>query len=217
MFDSCTLHWCEQRTDEWFRHRRGLLTASEFGEWLFKSGKVADAARLKAASKLLAEIAGCELAPVFENWAMKRGAALEPEAVENFTTCTGLEVTPCGFARHNDGAFGCSPDGLIMATGEGLENKCPVPDTHVRYLLEGVLPDTYKAQVHGSMAVTGARAWWFQSYCPGLPPLILRVERDDYTEQLLKGLLGFSVYLKQAQRDVAKMWETWAAKRKEAA
>ena len=45
LFPDCTLIDCEQRSPEWFEHRRGVLTASQFGDWLTKSGKVAEKAR----------------------------------------------------------------------------------------------------------------------------------------------------------------------------
>jgi hypothetical protein len=66
----------------------------------------------------------------------------------------------------------------------GLEIKCPSPFTHAEYIEAGVLPDQYKAQVHGSMAVTGLDQWHFFSYFPGLQPLHLVVTRDDYTAKI---------------------------------
>jgi len=57
-------------------------------------------------------------------------------------------------------------------------------DTHVDYLMEAVLPSEYAVQVHWSMMVTGIQQWYFMSYFPGLNPLILRVEYDDFTEKL---------------------------------
>jgi hypothetical protein len=63
--------------------------------------------------------------------------------------------------------FGCSPDGLIYQfTGStvypnkpthGLEIKCPSPETHIEWLLDGKLPDCHKLQVHASMIVCGVR------------------------------------------------------------
>ena len=59
-----------------------------------------------------------------------------------------------------------------------LELKCPQEDTHLLYLARGVLPTDYKAQVQGQLWVTG-RAWAdFMSYCPELPPFLIRVEPD---------------------------------------
>ena len=41
-----------------------------------------------------------------------------------------------------------------------------------------MLPTDYKAQVQGQLWVTG-RAWAdFMSYCPELPPFLIRVEPD---------------------------------------
>ena len=33
-YPECKLIQCEQRTPEWFDARRGILTASQFGDWL---------------------------------------------------------------------------------------------------------------------------------------------------------------------------------------
>jgi hypothetical protein len=51
----------------------------------------------------------------------------------------------------------------------------------------------------GSIIVT-ARAWWdFLSYCPGYPPLLVRVTPNAYTEQLRKHLDRFLVELAAAR------------------
>ena len=105
-----------------------------------------------------------------------------------------------------DGApLGCSPDSLIVnAAGdyiEGLEIKCPQVDTHVKYLMEGVLPDDYKLQVHGSMAVTGLDRWHFVSFFPELPALHLVIERDAFTEKVSAALDQFIIeYAPERQR-----------------
>ncbi len=54
----------------------------------------------------------------------------------------------------------------------------------MEYICKGVLPDDYKAQVHGQLIVTG-RDWVdFMSYFPGLPKFLIRVEPDDFTDKL---------------------------------
>ena len=51
------------------------------------------------------------------------------------------------------------------------------------------------------MAVTGLAAWWFMSYYPGLDPLILQVERDEYTEKVAEAITLFSARLEaEAER-----------------
>lgn len=206
-FPDCKLHFVEQRTPEWHSLRKGVLTASEFGPWLVNSGKVADGAREKAVCRILAQRAGCWEPPFFENEAMRRGTELEPEAVESFRAATGKDVFPVGFAKSIHGHFGCSPDGLIVGESCGFEGKCPVPATHIQYRRAGVLPDEYRFQVHGCMAVTGAKSWWFQSYSPGVANLRLLVERDQFTEDLLAALIRFSGLVDSAIAEEAAAWD----------
>ena len=44
------------------------------------------------------------------------------------------------------------------------------------------------------MIVTGLHYWYFMSYCRRLKPLILRVERDSYTDTLQDALERFIIY-----------------------
>jgi len=185
---------CEQRSPEWFDARKGHLTASQFGDWLTKTGKVAEKARLTAAAKCLAELTGNPDPPPFENDDMRRGVELEPVARQLFMETTGLIADEIGFCKSIHGYYGCSPDGLILSTGEGLEIKCPRASKLIQYLENGELPEEYKAQVHGSMAVTGARAWHFFAFFPEYPYFHIRVQRDAYTEAMAEGLKSYSNY-----------------------
>lgn len=180
---------------------------------------VATKARDKMIARKLAEIAGCEGPPDFDVdpngppprnpalWAIWNGLVLESEAREAFEKLEECKIEDIGFCLHESGRFGCSPDGKIQERNEGLEIKCPLPTTHIAYLLNGGLPDDYKAQVHTSLAVTGADAWHFFSHCPGLPPLKLRVERDQFTDDMLSGLNEFATEMDNQQERVMKMWD----------
>jgi len=194
LFPDCHMIDCEQRSDEWFAARRGILTASQYGDWLTKSGKVADKARLTAAARCLAEMTGNPDPAPFESDDMRGGVELEPEARQTFMQATGLAVDEIGFCRSAHGWFGCSPDGLILDRGEGLEIKCPRASKLIQYHTLGELPPEYEAQVHGSMAVTGAAAWHFFAYFPGYPHFHIRIERSGYTEAMLDGLKDYSRY-----------------------
>lgn len=198
LFPDCKIYEMAQRSDEWKNHRKKTFTASAFAPWLINTGKVAEQAREKAICKLIAERAGCDLGPGYESWAMQRGTELEPQAVAAFEGETGLKIRHVGFCASINGKFGCSPDGLIEGQSVGFETKVPIPDTHIRYRRAGVLPEEYLYQVHGSMAVTGATHWWFQSWNPGLASLRILVERDEFTEKLKAALIAFSAQYEQA-------------------
>ena len=173
-------------------------------------------ARLTALAKLVGSLSACEVPDQFEIdpegppprnpslWAIWNGQRLEPEALEVFTKDTGFEVEEVGFCEHHSGFSGVSPDALLVGENVGFEGKCPLPATHAEYLLRNELPPKYKDQVHGSMAVTGADAWWFQSYSPGSIKEVFRilVHRDEYTERMETGLNEFASY---AKREIAEL------------
>lgn len=232
-----------QRSEQWYKDRKGKFTASDLGEWALNPVAVKltieqakahlDSLGIKYSSKdtkgdLLAKIP--DLAPFFQlstaarnaiistinderekdEWEIQmeeqeerklsysipiqRGIALEPEAREWYLNETGNQVIEVGFITSSHGGFGCSPDGLIKSYptefwSKGLEIKCPMPETHLRWLLDGVLPDDHKLQCHAGMAVTDLKSWDFLSYCPGEAPLLVTVEWDDYTSKLQSGLI----------------------------
>lgn len=183
---------CEQGSPEWFAARAGMPTASEFATVMAK-GKDGGASvtRAKYMRQLAGEILTGEPSPEgFSNWATDRGHALEDEARQYYAFTRDLEPQRVGFIRGD--IAGCSPDSLIGEDG-GLEIKIAIPAVQIERLMRGVLPSEHKAQVHGSMWVS-TRPWWdFMSYCPRLPPLIIRVERDaEYISQIEKSVTAFN-------------------------
>jgi hypothetical protein len=140
-------------------------------------------------------------------WAVWNGIRQEAAAVKAFEEWSGETIIEVGFCEHKSGVAGCSPDGLIDGNPYGFEGKAPLPATHVRYLLDGVLPSEYADQVHASMAITGAEGWHFQSYCPGLPAFRIFVMRDDYTERMVAGLAEFAGHLESARDEIAALWD----------
>jgi len=153
------------------------------------------AAALKHIDCMLADVYYKEddLQPHRPSFAMERGTRLEEVARIDFEMRTGITVEEVGFIVNSDIGkhIGCSPDGIVDGGKGGLEIKCPLPPTHLKYHREGKLPDEYKAQVHGCMAVAGADYWWFTSFCPNIKDFTLRVDRNDYTENLARSLSEF--------------------------
>jgi hypothetical protein len=185
---------CEQGTQEWLDLRCGIATASEFSSILTPTTMKLSASARGYACQLIAErlIGGPDPWKRDANTSdIARGHYTESEA-RNFIEFTrATEIKRVGFCLHDNGRWGASPDGFI-GDAEGLELKCPAPKTQVQWLLDEKLPPDHRAQVHGGMIVTGLNAWTFLSYCEGLPPLEIRVERDDYTERLHEALLEFN-------------------------
>lgn len=133
--------------------------------------------------------------------AMAMGSYLEPEARRFYEFSRGEKVTEVGFCTTDDGRFGCSPDGLVGDDG-GIECKSPHHKTQVKWLLAGVVPPEHLAQCHGCILVTGRSYWDFLSYCPPLPELLVRVERDERTEALAKHLETFHAEYAKARAKI---------------
>ena len=132
------------------------------------------------------------------NDAMERGNYYEGAARTEFEVETGIDVEEVGFVMHEDlNLVGMSPDGLT-SDGGLLEIKCRLPANHLGTLRRGTLPAEYRPQVHGQMAIAGVSHCWFVAYCPRVPTLILRVNADGYTANLLECLHQFeAAYIDQ--------------------
>lgn len=185
---------CEQGTPEWLDARCGIATASEFGNILTpKRGDLSSGWKAYAAQLIAERLTGGPDPWRYEGETvdMRRGREFEPEAREFFAFTHNVEVEQVGFCIHDNGRWGCSPDGLI-GDGAGLELKCPAPKTQIKWVYENELPEEHKNQCHGGMIVTGRDTWWFMSYCAGCPSLVVEVKRDDYTKRLEEALLKFN-------------------------
>ena len=186
-----------QGSEEWLAMRKGRPTASNFDKIITAAKGDLSKQRFDYMATLISECFCPEFVTWAGNFATDRGNELEPEARQAFMDRTGLNVVQVGFCTQDNGVVGCSPDALIVNdTGDyiaGVELKCPFPATHVKYVADGVLPDDYKQQVHGSMAVTGLNEWHFWSYFPGMRPFHLKIERDDYTVKVESALEQFMI------------------------
>lgn len=196
-------HKMEQQSHEWFVIRLGLPTASEFHRILSPTGKLSTQAT-DYCNRLLAEqMLGHALDADFQTQWMIRGQELEDTAIEAYEFATGLETQPGGFVTADGLTYGCSPDRLVGAEGL-IEMKCPSPNTHIGYLID---PETMrqdkKPQVMGELLTTERKWVDLVSYHPELPPVILRVERDEeYINKLRKALESFAADLRSGRADL---------------
>lgn len=183
---------CTQYSPEWWEARRGVPTASAFNRIVTpKTGEYSAQAQ-KYIHELIGDMADQRPSAFKDGGRMGTpemlwGRESEPAARKWLALERGYEIREVGFVRSTCGRWGCSPDGLVW---DGLdivgacEIKCPLPKTHVGYLDAGVLPPAYKPQVHGQLIVTGLPWVDFMSYCVSLPPFLVRVTPNRFTEKL---------------------------------
>lgn len=182
----------DQGSEAWFRARAEIPTASEFHNLVTPKGKVREGQMVQSylAEKLAQKWLGSPL-PGFGSWSTDQGKIREEEAIPWYAFELGIQVERVAFCTTDDGRIGCSPDGLI-GENQGIEVKCPAPDTHVKYLLQNNVPDDYVAQVQGALFVTARPSWVFMSYCPKFPAFIVTVEPEpDIQEALAEALALF--------------------------
>lgn len=191
-----------QGSPDWHELRRGIPTASNFDRIITPTGKPSAQAEDYAA-ELAADVA--HLSPTWytergnkpPNQAMQNGIAVEPEARKFFEMERECQVIQVGGILSECGRFWCSPDGLVIGDGgslcAGLELKAPLLKTQAAYVLKDELPREYVPQVHGALVVTSGTLalWHFLSYASGLPPLLVDVRPNEYTDRLRAALEGF--------------------------
>lgn len=193
-------HHVEQYSDDWYRLRIGIPTASEFHHILTPLGvPTRGDRRKKYMFKLIAErLIQQSMANSLPFYWLKRAKELEPDAANSFAAqfAHSRRLDRCGFFTTNDKRVGASPDRMLRhASGnipdEGVEIKCPSPWVQVEYLLDG--PDNnYTPQVQGQMLVTGVRTWHLWCYHPNMPGVHVLTVRDDlYCEKLARELFAF--------------------------
>lgn len=203
-----------QGSNEWWDARKGRPTASEFKRFTTPSGKLSKAktgdglsqGATTYASELLAENFGWIKSEFSGSPDIERGLQLENMARNFLAFEVGEKVKEVGICISDCGRYAASPDGMIIG-GIPIELKCPDMHTQIRYLMNGGgIPSDYLAQVHGQMVVTGAPFAWFCSYVADarIPNILIRVERDTYTESLKGAVEEFCDRLEAIRQDLGK-------------
>ncbi len=188
------IHNVSQGSVEWHQLRAGIPTASEFDALITPLGKIktGEGPKTYLAKKLAQWWLGGPLSTEMSSFAMDQGSFMEDFCIPWYELEYETKIQRVGFITTDDVDAGCSPDGLLGDDG-GLELKAPQIETHIGYLLGGVVPSDYIAQVQGSMFVTGRKWWKFVSYRRKLPALVLHVDiDDDFQEALYEALSDFS-------------------------
>lgn len=210
-----TIHTMDQRSPEWFEIRRGKLTASRVSDALakLKSGGVAASVE-RYQTDLVLERLGCT-PERFVSADMEHGTNTEAEAAAAYEYVSGNKLWNVGFADHGKiKMFGCSPDGLIGADGQGMvEIKCPASHTHIKTLLGKTIEKKYRDQMQAQMLVCNREWCDFVSYDPRMPPhLTMYKERvfrlpDDEMEEFENECFDFLFGVDQLAKKLAEMGE----------
>lgn len=189
-----------QGSPEWLEARLGVPTASCFDKLITPTGKSSTQADGYANTLIAEWLSGASAgADLSGNQWVQRGNELEPQARAYYEFQTDCSVQQIGFVLRDDRQVGCSPDGLVTDVGL-VEIKCPAPHTHVGYLLSGEAPAQYRPQVQGQMWITERNWCDFLSFHPLMPPVLVRVERDDK-------------YIKTLSVEVEKLLELMATRK----
>ncbi len=192
---------CEQQSDEWFKARAGIPSASNFAKIITATGKPSTSAKTYINEVLADWFLGTQAETYTNDW-MQRGIELEPEAREMYKLISRNEVEQVGFCFKDEKRLvGASPDGLISDKGL-VEIKCPKASTVISYMLDGGLPAKYKQQVQGQLWITGREWCDFAAYHPDMPLYLVRVNRDER-------------YIKMIDELVSDFIETMLEKRKQ--
>jgi len=158
----------------------GKVRAARISDVLSKGkGKTRAAYR----DQLVAERLTGAYLPSYESEAMRWGTEQEPFARAAYEAAKGLLVDKPEGVSHPRLASGASPDGVVGEDGL-LEIKCPKTDTHIGWMVDGVVPTEHRPQMLWQLACYPGRKWCdFVSFDVRLPAssrlFIARLMRDD--------------------------------------
>ena len=159
----------EQRTEEWFAARCGLVTASRVADVCARTKSGWGASRANYQAQIIAERLTGQVAESFSSAAMHWGTDTEPQARAAYCFLNDVDVKEVGFAPHPTIKMsGASPDGLVGETGL-VEIKCPNTATQIAKIIKGEVTAKYITQMQWQMACTGREWCDFFSFDPRLP------------------------------------------------
>lgn len=194
---------CPQKSEEWYRARMGIPTASMFGTVMAgtKTGKDS-----KTRDTYMRKLAGEKLSGIpmesYSNEDMERGVEQEPEIRARYAFMHDADITEVGFIRH--GTKGCSPDGLIGDVGM-LEIKSAAPHVMIEILLAGEIPAKHIPQVQGNLWV--AEREWIDVVIGSSPKLPLFVRKIFRNEPYIKTIAGAVADFNGELREMVKRIE----------
>lgn len=181
-------HWdLIQQSDEWFKTRIGIITASQMRDLITPTGKLASNKDSRAiVYKKVYERLTNEIEEAYCDFNMERGKAFEPFARDLYSK-EREQVRECGFITKEFDGFkiGYSPDGVVGEEGL-IEIKCPEYHKHIKEICEDTEPKDSMMQMQTGLLLTGRKWCDFISHYNGMHQRIVRVYPDLEIHELIK-------------------------------
>ena len=180
----------EQGTEEWYKVRLGIPTASVISSLITATGKIANNQTVKNyALELASQRITKYIEESYQSFDMMRGHFQEEIARDIYSE----NITPvkeCGFITREfeDFVVGASPDGLVGEDG-GIEIKSRLGKFQVSTIINNEVPKEYMDQIQACLFVSGREWWDFIQYSNGMPLFIKRVKPDLERFELYKEAL----------------------------
>ena len=204
------IHDVEQGTEEWFRVRCGILTASIIGDLLTKS--CTDVAENKTVQRMVFDILAQRINGIgdesFQTYAMQRGSDDEVEAKVLYSQNIA-NVSDIGFMTNDRWGFtlGYSPDGIVGDDGL-IECKSRLSGLQMETICSQDVPIEYMAQIQTGMMVSNRKWCDFISFpaLGGGKMLVKRVYPDlKFQSLLIKAAEAFEarISVRRAEYEVA--------------
>jgi len=188
---------CAQNSPEWYQHRSGIPTCSDYATLIAKGkGAAESVGRQKLVKVKAGELITGKPTDSFSNVHTDRGHTMEQEVCDLYAFMENVEPQVVGFVRN--GQTGGSPDRFIGDNGI-LEIKTKLPHILIDVIKDDEFPSEHKAQCQGLLSVC-EREWIdIVCYWPGMPFFKKRAYRDEaYIKTLNSAVDKFN-------EDVAKL------------
>jgi putative phage-type endonuclease len=176
---------CLQGTKEWFDARSGRVTASHINEIMaYSSNGAPTEKRITYRTQLIAEMLTGLTTDHFVSEAMKWGIAQEALAATEYELGTDEDVRTVGFVYHPTiERAGASPDRMVGTDGL-LEVKCPNTSTHLKWILDGSVPEQHRGQMYFQMRCCERKWCDFMSFDSRLPRRYQKFIRRLYADEV---------------------------------
>lgn len=187
-------------TEEWKNARRGLVTASRFGDVMTdprskaakEAGELSDTAKSYLMELVASTITGIDRVGG-KSAAMERGVDMEADAIDAYAAMKFCTVETGRLLIWPKFGIAATPDGFVEDDEEGpgiIEVKCPESKRHLETWFTREVPEDYIEQVQGQLWVSDRQWCDFISYDDRFPLamrlVVIRVYRDEDAEQVLE-------------------------------